>query len=104
MDLRYGTARDLRYGTASSGRKARATITLFCLGTMLLLGTVVGQTNQGSIAGNVIDPSGALVGNAKITAKETHTGTTYTSVSSTSGSYRFPNVNIGTYNVTVAAP
>ncbi len=69
----------------------------------ILLGSAWGQTNQGSIAGNVSDPSGALVPNAKITAKGQSTGSTYETVSSSSGSYRFPNLNIGTYDVTVSA-
>lgn len=62
------------------------------------------QTNQGSIAGNVTDPSGALVSNAKITAKSVNTGATYETVSTSSGGYRLPNVNIGNYDVTVTAP
>jgi hypothetical protein len=63
-----------------------------------------GQENQGSIAGNVVDPSGAMVPGAKLTAKGQQTGTTYQAVSSSAGSYRFPNVNIGSYDVTVSAP
>jgi hypothetical protein len=61
-----------------------------------------GQANQGSIAGTVTDQSGAVVVNAKLTAKEKATGTTYQTVSSSAGLYRFPNVNIGTYDVTVS--
>lgn len=70
---------------------------------LLLAGIALGQANQGSIAGNVQDPAGALVPNAKITAKETSTGTTYETISSSAGTYRFPNVNIGTYNITASA-
>src|ERR1035438_5495895 len=62
-----------------------------------------GQQNQGSIAGNVTDPSGALVVGAKLTAKGQSTGSAYQAVSSSAGSYRFPNMNIGTYDVTVSA-
>lgn len=63
-----------------------------------------GQTNQGSIAGNVVDPSGALVPNAKLTATNKSTGSVYETVSSSSGSYRFPNLSIGTYDVKASAP
>jgi Carboxypeptidase regulatory-like domain len=63
-----------------------------------------GQANQGSIAGNVLDPAGALVPNAKMTATNVATGTTYDTVSSSAGFYRFPNVNIGAYNVSASAP
>jgi hypothetical protein len=70
---------------------------------MLLLGAAFGQTNQGSIAGNVIDPTGAVVGSAKITARGVATGTTYETQSSSAGAYRFPNMNIGSYDITATA-
>ena len=75
-------------------------LTLFTAAFFL---TAVAQTNQGSIAGVVTDPSGAMVANAKITAKEKNTGTIYETVSSSAGAYRFPNVNIGTYDITASA-
>jgi len=78
-------------------------ITLMILVIATFLGSAVGQTNQGSIAGNVSDPSGALIPNAKITAKGQSTGSTYETVTSSSGSYRVPNMNIGVYDITVAA-
>ena len=62
-----------------------------------------GQLNQGSIAGNVVDPTGAMVAGAKLSAKGESTGSVYEAVSSSAGAYRFPNVNIGTYDVTVSA-
>jgi Carboxypeptidase regulatory-like domain len=79
---------------------------LFALLTLLaavLFSAAVAQTNQGSIAGVVTDPSGAVVPNAKITAKDTSRGTTYETVSSSAGTYRFSNLNIGTYDVTASA-
>jgi len=76
----------------------------FPLVAAMLFSTAVAQTNQGSIAGNVSDPSGAMVANANIVAKERNTGATYKTVSSSAGSYRFPNVNIGSYDITATAP
>ncbi|MBZ5583116.1 MAG: carboxypeptidase regulatory-like domain-containing protein [Acidobacteriia bacterium] len=64
----------------------------------------IAQTNQGAISGNVLDPSGALVPNVAITAKEEATGTTYSTVSSSAGAYAFPNVRIGRYDITATAP
>jgi hypothetical protein len=69
----------------------------------LLSPMAVSQLNQGSIAGNVVDPTGALVAGAKLTAKSQSTGSVYQAVSSSAGSYRFPNVNIGTYDITVSS-
>jgi Carboxypeptidase regulatory-like domain len=73
------------------------------LAVAILLGSAWGQTNQGSIAGNVTDPSGALMPGVKITATDIARGTTYETVSSSAGSYRFPNVNIGSYDITATA-
>lgn len=70
---------------------------------VLMSSALFAQANQGSIGGNVLDSTGALVANAKIVAKEVSTGTTYETVSSSAGSYRFPNVRNGVYNVTVSA-
>src|SRR5580692_11352791 len=63
----------------------------------------LGQANQGAIAGFVEDSSGAVVPNAKLTATEKSTGSTYEAVTTSAGSYRFPNLRIGTYDVTVTA-
>lgn len=62
------------------------------------------QTNQGQIAGNVLDSSGAVVPNATITAKSQETGSTYNTVSSGSGNYRFPSIQLGHYTITAIAP
>jgi hypothetical protein len=80
-----------------------AVLAFFPLLVAFLLTTATAQTNQGSIAGNVTDPSGALVSGAKITAKNVNTGATYETVSTSSGGYRLPNINIGTYNLTVSS-
>lgn len=81
-----------------------ASFAYFPLVAAMLFSTAVAQTNQGSIAGNVSDPSGAMVANANIVAKERNTGATYKTVSSSAGAYRFPNVNIGSYDITATAP
>ncbi len=78
-------------------------VAFFALVASLLPLPAAAQTNQGSIAGNVADPSGAMVANAKIVAKDVNTGATYQTVSSSAGAYRFPNLNIGTYDITATA-
>jgi hypothetical protein len=81
-----------------------ATSGLLLLTVLFLLSALaVGQLNQGSIAGNVVDPTGALVAGAKLTAKGQSTGTSYQAISSSAGSFRFPNVNIGVYDISVSA-
>jgi hypothetical protein len=83
--------------------KTLASGLLMALAIVTFSSMAFGQANQGSIAGVVQDSSGAVVANAKLTATEKSTGTVYKTVSSSSGSYRFPNVRIGTYDLTVNA-
>ncbi len=63
----------------------------------------VAQTNRGSLTGTVTDPTGAGVGNATVTATESATGTNYSTITSDTGSYNFPQVLVGTYQTTVTA-
>jgi len=64
----------------------------------------VGQTNQGIIAGNVLDSSGAAIAGASVTAKSEENGSEYTATSSSVGSYRFPSIQLGHYTVVASAP
>ncbi len=61
------------------------------------------QTNNGAISGNVLDPTGAAVDGATVTATDTATGRTLTTTAA-AGSYRFPSLVIGKYDVTASAP
>lgn len=72
----------------------------------LLFATVSGhtQTNQGQIAGNVVDSTGAAIPNAAISAKSSRTGSVYHATSTSAGSYRFPSIELGRYIVTTIAP
>lgn len=60
------------------------------------------QTNQGIIAGTVIDQSGAAVEGAKIEARNKATGGMFTATSGTGGSFRFPSLTIGQYDLTAS--
>ena len=61
------------------------------------------QTEQGQIAGNVTDNTGAAISGAVVTATETSSGSVYTTNSTSAGSYRFPSVQLGTYKVTTTS-
>jgi hypothetical protein len=61
-----------------------------------------GQDNA-TINGTVTDASGALVPNATLTLKNPATGQARESVSNSAGAYRFANVGVGTYTLTVSA-
>ena len=62
-----------------------------------------GQTNQGSLAGHVADSSGASVPHAQVSAREVDTGIVTESTSDDGGSFRFPALQLGTYDLSVAA-
>ncbi len=85
-------------GGLHGGKSLRLYVLLFCIAAFLA-GTLHAQLNQGSISGNVVDPSGAVVPNAKITATNKGTGAVYETTSSSAGAYRFASLNLGTYDV-----
>ncbi|MGB7265555.1 MAG: carboxypeptidase regulatory-like domain-containing protein, partial [Terracidiphilus sp.] len=57
----------------------------------------------GSIVGTVLDPSGAAVAGAKVTATQSATGVTTEAVTNASGGYVFPALPPTRYDITVAA-
>jgi hypothetical protein len=61
------------------------------------------QRTTGDISGDVTDASGAVVPNVSITAENVGTGQSRTATTTNSGSYRIPELPIGTYKVTASA-
>src|SRR5579862_6219164 len=59
--------------------------------------------DNATINGTVTDASGALIPNATLTLTNPSTGQARDSVSNTAGAYRFANVGVGTYTLTVSA-
>lgn len=64
----------------------------------------VAQTTSTEILGTVMDASGAVVPNAKITLLRTATGERRVTATTSSGDYSFPLIEIGEYSVTAEAP
>ena len=62
------------------------------------------QFDTGNILGTVTDSSGAVVPNAKVTAREVNTNEERTFTTDSSGDYRFNALPQGTYHITVGAP
>jgi outer membrane receptor protein involved in Fe transport len=76
-----------------------------CVAVLVMAGLALclpagAQTFRGAIIGTVSDPSGAVVAGASVTAKNTATGLTRTTQTSTDGSYSIPELPIGNYEVT----
>jgi len=75
---------------------------LLALGLFLVIG-LVAQTETGQITGTIQDPTGAVVPNATITAKNVATGAIRSSATNASGLFVLPNLTPGTWDVTIAA-
>ncbi len=73
----------------------------FCF--LLVLGATFAfaQSGKGSLSGTVTDASGANVIGAKVSAKNSQTGVTLETVTTSAGLYGFPTLDPGTYTVTV---
>ena len=72
--------------------------------TALFLGPgLKGQTVDGNVVGTVLDPSGASIPSASVELMNVGTGVKSTSKTAADGGYRFSNVPVGNYTITVAA-
>jgi hypothetical protein len=65
--------------------------------------TARAQTNNGAIVGSILDSSGGAVVDAQVQAKGVETHSVYTTVSTATGAYRFSDLVLGHYDVTVTA-
>jgi Carboxypeptidase regulatory-like domain/TonB-dependent Receptor Plug Domain/TonB dependent receptor len=74
-------------------------LVLICV--FLLSSILAAQTFRGTILGTVTDPSGNVIPGATVKARNTGTGQERTATTSGDGSYAIPELQVGTYNVTV---
>src|ERR1700722_9670532 len=88
--------------TMSAIRRLHA-LGLVCLLALgfLLGGATPAQTFRGTILGTVTDSSGGAVVGATVMVKNVDTGVTRTTSTGVDGSYAVPELQIGTYSVTV---
>ncbi|MBV9154836.1 MAG: carboxypeptidase regulatory-like domain-containing protein, partial [Acidobacteriaceae bacterium] len=84
-------------------RFLRLKIAALLAGLMLLSVSAFAQLTSGNITGTVYDQSGATVPNAAIIVHNTATGVENTTTSTSAGDYRFENLPVGTYTITVNA-
>ncbi|MCX6606111.1 MAG: TonB-dependent receptor [Acidobacteria bacterium] len=70
---------------------------------LAFVATGFSQTTSTTILGTITDPTGASVAGAKITATNIRTQVKRDDVSSSTGDYSFPLLDIGEYSVTVQA-
>ncbi|PYV67628.1 MAG: hypothetical protein DMG96_38750 [Acidobacteria bacterium] len=70
---------------------------------LLVTGTALAQSDRGTIAGTVVDSSGAVVSGAPVTVRGVDTGNVYKTTTTAEGIYRISDIAIGRYDVTVEA-
>ena len=71
---------------------------------ILLTGSVMrAQSVHGTLAGTVADSTGAVIAGAKVDVVNTGTASTYTATTTSAGIFRFEDVALGNYVVTVTA-
>jgi len=70
---------------------------------LVTAGWALCQSDRGAIVGSILDSSGGAVEGASITATGVETGTVYNTTSTSTGAYRFSNLVLGHYNITVTA-
>ncbi|HEX8097912.1 MAG TPA: carboxypeptidase-like regulatory domain-containing protein, partial [Pyrinomonadaceae bacterium] len=76
---------------------------LAALALCLLATSAFAQSNTGNLVGTVSDPSGAIPG-ATVTAKDNATNKERTVQASNDGAFTIPQLDVGTYTVTITAP
>ena len=77
---------------------------LVCVSAVLLaLTAAIAQLPTGTILGTVKDSSGAVVPGAEVAARQTDTNQSRTATTGEDGAYRFDQLSVGTYEITVKA-
>src|ERR1700682_3563926 len=70
----------------------------------LVVAPLSAQTFRGTILGTVLDPNGAVVPGAKVTAKNVETGIERTTATDDQGNYTIAELQTGSYELTVRQP
>ena len=84
-------------------RRVLCLLSLALAAIILLGGQLHAQVAGATLSGTISDPSGAVVPNAKVAARNTATGVTRTANTDAAGFYSIPNLLPGNYEVTVTA-
>src|SRR5262245_26657666 len=92
-----------RVGLTVSEGRIMPTIRRVACFFLVVLGAF-GQTANSTINGLVIDPSGSVVPNATVEAKNVETGVAYPTQTTPTGNYRISNLPVGQYEVSVNVP
>ncbi len=97
---------ELAFRRKAEGTRGRLVllVSAFLVVLFMLAAVASAQVLTGTITGSVVDPSGAVIPNAKIFAVDLGTNKSYRAISDATGNFTITNVTNGMYNVTVEAP
>ncbi|HEV2687187.1 MAG TPA: carboxypeptidase-like regulatory domain-containing protein, partial [Bryobacteraceae bacterium] len=70
---------------------------------LLVVGTAWSQGPTAAINGQLIDPSGAAIAGATVTARDLDRGTSWPTQSNEAGFYSLPRLPVGNYEIKVEA-
>jgi hypothetical protein len=70
---------------------------------LLLSSLMFAQGDRGAITGTVSDPTGAVIAAAPIELRNSNTGATYTTTSTSTGNFTLPQLPAGSYSLTATA-
>jgi len=90
------------FSTTLLARILRASAAILSLA--LFAAVSFAQVTDGNLIGTVYDPSGKVIAEAKVAAQNTETGVISEAKSDQSGVYRFNNLPVGSYTLTVSSP
>jgi len=76
---------------------------LYCA-SLLLAASIYGQVTSGAIMGSVEDPASAVVPKARVTVRNLETNATFTINTGSDGRFRFPQLPVGSYEISAEAP
>lgn len=73
----------------------------YAIALVLACSSLPAQTDRGTISGTVTDSTGASVPGAKVTAVQTNTNSSFSTVSTSTGDFTIPSLPVGDYTVRV---
>ncbi len=89
----------------ASGRRGTGARLLFRTILFFALAAIaLAQTDRGTIAGTVTDPSSAVISGAKVVIRNLDNGNTFNATSSSTGGFTITSVPSGKYSIAVSAP
>ena len=77
---------------------------LLAVAVLALCNSALAQRTTGSLRGQLLDPQGAAVANAKVTVSNQDTGVAQTTQTTSAGTWNLPSILPGKYTVSMEAP